>query len=122
MKLEASKKLIVDTSCCAGYREFTFFRDNNADTTLILNTATSNYIAGTVSEPASSAISITFPSLLGSNLNEKSVNVFYNLEALNISIQTFYNGDNTVLLNWISPSTIIGTFTIRIWTDQVVLI
>lgn len=120
--MESSKELIIDTSCCAGYQEFTFFRSNDTNVTTILNSTASNYIAGTVAEISQSEISVTFASLLGSDLNEKSIQVIPTTLSTGTEVIPVYSGNSTVGIQWGDIGPLTGVFTIRIWTDQIELI
>ena len=120
MKLEASKKLIVDTSCCVGYKEFTFYRNVQTDETFIINSTSLNYIQGIVTQ-ISDIVSISFPSLLGKILNEKSVEVLENSVIHSYNVTILYPGNNTI--SFVAfPYGVRGTFTIRIWINQLELI
>lgn len=120
---EASKKLIIDKSCCAGYKEFTFFVDSQEEEVSIYNNTASNYIHGEVTYGMLTAsVDVTFPSLIGSNLNEKSIQVISTEYTDGTKVNIAYNTNNIVGLVMDTLPYITGIFTIRIWTDQVELI
>jgi hypothetical protein len=119
--MEASKELLIDNSCCAGYKEFTFFAANFPFEVNVYNSTVHNYIHAEVTAIGLQEFSLEFPSLVGKVLNGKSVQIipttFFHNEVIPI-----YNGDNTLNFSWAEVGPITGVFTIRIWTDQVELI
>lgn len=108
----------LDTSCCAGVKEFTFYVESFPFTHTIYNEQASNYIYATVDDIGLQTIRVTFPSLVGKILNLKSIQVIGNNEQ-NIPIVVGFNNNNTVDISHADLGSLVGLFTVRIWINFV---
>lgn len=111
------KVVPVDTSCCAGYKEFTFYGNTFPGDYTIYNSTASNYIHGEVDTSGLQTLRVIFPSLTAYTLDIKSVQVIATT-VLSTSVIVGYNSDNTVDISWDDLGVIEGVFTVRIWTDH----
>lgn len=113
------KPVPVDTSCCAGYKDFTFSGVNFPLSTTVLNSTASNYIHGEVTTPGGLAeFLVTIPSLAGFELNELNTQIFGST-LLGTDVIPIFDNDNTVTIQWADLGAITGTFTVRIWINNV---
>jgi hypothetical protein len=117
----------VETACCAGYREFTFYGESlpiEAPPTdyAILNKTASNYIHGEVQTLNLFTMVVTIPSLSNYVLDERSVQVLpTTLESTRVDI-SYPGGNELYLIHPSGADILMGIFTIRIWMDNLTLI
>ena len=114
------KPVRVDTSCCAGYKEFTFYGITFPEQTVPLNITTSNFIPAVTEAISSQAIRLTFPTLSAYILDETVVQIL-GTAANGTTITIGYNGNNTIDISWGNLGVLSGVFTVKIWVNNLQL-
>lgn len=112
------KPVPVDTSCCAGYKEFTFYLEwggpSDPPSVVELNSLASNYVHGVITATEYQyAIDITFPfTLVGKYIQL----IPPHTEMMNTI--TYTTIDEVMNIEKTTPPTepMQGVFTIKIWT------
>jgi len=107
----------VNTSCCVGYKEFTFSGNTFPEEYTILNSTASNYITATVTTNGMQTFVITFPSLSSFVLNRRNTQILgpnYDNELTYI----YFPGDNTVEISHDALGAFEGVFSIRVWNQM----
>lgn len=118
MNLKPIRPVPVDTSCCSGYKDFTFYGITFPESYTVYNSTASNYIHATVEAIGLQAFRITFPSLTASELDAKSVQII-GTTSLSTTVLVGYNNNNTIDISWDDLGALNGLFTIRIWINHI---
>lgn len=122
MNSKPIRPIPINTTCCLGHREFTFYGESLAIESTpvdyaILNATASNYIHGEVQTLNLHSMIVTIPSLSSYLLDEKSVQVIGTiLGSTQVNVQ--YSGNTTMLIHPTNIDLLKGIFTIRIWIDN----
>lgn len=108
------KPVRVDTSCCAGYKEFIFSGTTFPEAFTIINSTASNYVHGTIATNGLAELTVTFGTYSGYELSVLNTQVIGTTE-FGTNIIPIYNSDNTVGIQWPEIGALTGAFTIKIY-------